>query len=521
MAIGAVALLALVAKAKLVFESPGTFLSFPVVSPLTYRAEQLRFGGAGEMTSDDLNELSEFSRIVNCIPRSVFAPVDQLEYMWNVYDDVLKTAEVALGVLTSEEQARYKQAVSILYARSDDGARSDSDVLRLYKQHRDASIAAKEAFRARQLSAETSDDPAVKARWQETEEAELRAAVEAVDKAWEAEGHRAGVDAALAVEEAFAARSPALTWADWKTSFMEDIDTLTDSNQIRFAPTGFSPYDIFDDDWPRFTMSRSEITQMAATAPHQVVEVLGTGDLGSIEEISFDFRSVALTRPWFRPGVFTSRFWRLPAGTEPLSDGAEEALGRCPAYVSALVFARNIAITSRPEAVGASPPDPRMLMLIDRVTLAAKRPEMAAFIRMPAAAPAAVTPTSINFAARLSAVSFASGMVGSRRSWSHEGERTSDVDMALMKPSLRLAAFRPLVARPAVTEVSRVRLSAVSDHRTFRIDPELLIAHIPEAPSPPAPEPTVVATPPDEIRILAFICRRIPRSPDPDPELHW
>ena len=153
MAIGAVALLALVAKAKAVFESPGTFLSFPVVSPLTYRAEQLRFGGAGEMTPDDLNELSEFSRIVNCIPRSVFAPVDQLEYMWNVYNDVLQTAEVARGALTSEEQARYEQAVALLYVNTADAGRSDSDVLRVYKQHRDASIAAQEAFTARQLGA--------------------------------------------------------------------------------------------------------------------------------------------------------------------------------------------------------------------------------------------------------------------------------------------------------------------------------------------------------------------------------
>lgn len=512
MAIGAVALLALVAKAKLVFESPGTFLSFPVVSPLTYRVEQLRFGGAGEMTTDDLNELSEFSRIVNCIPRSVFAPVDQLEYMWNVYDDVLKTAEVARGVLTPEEQARYDQAISLLYVKTADGGRSDSDVLRAYKQHRDASIAAKEAFTASKLSAETSVDPAVKDHWQTTDEPALRAAVDAADRSWATEGHRDEVDAALAVEEAVAARSPARTWADWKTSFMEDIDTETDSNQIQFAPTGFSPYDIFDDDWPRFTMSRSEITQMASTAPHELVDVLGTGDLGAIEEISFDFRSVAITRPWFRPGVFTSRFWRLPAGMESLSDGAEEPTGRCPSYVSAVVFARNIAITSLPEAVDASPPDPRMLMLIDRATLVQKRPEMAAFIAAPVTASVPVTPPSMKLAARLSAVSFASRT---------DATPSPGAAVTLARPASRLAAFSPIVARPSVAAMGEVRLSqpVVRDHRVM-IDPGMVIAHTPETP-PPAPQPTVVATPPDEIRILAFICRRIPRSPDPDPQLVW
>ena len=217
---------------------------------------------------------------------------------------------------------------------------------------------------------------------------------------------------------------------------MKDIDTQTDSNQIQFAPTGYSPYDIFDDDWPRFTMSRSEITQMAATAPQELVEVLGTGDLGPIEEISFDFRSVAITRPWFRSGVFTSRFWRLPAGMDALSDGAEEATGRCPAYVSAVVFARNISITSRPEAVNASPPDPRKLMLIDRAILAEKRPEMAAFISLPAPAPVAVKPTSMNLAARLSAVRFSSRT---------EASPTAAVGTGPGGPALRLAAIRRLV----------------------------------------------------------------------------
>ena len=51
----ALAQLALMAKAKRVFEALETFLSFPALSPLSYLPDELRFGNAGEMTPDDLS----------------------------------------------------------------------------------------------------------------------------------------------------------------------------------------------------------------------------------------------------------------------------------------------------------------------------------------------------------------------------------------------------------------------------------------------------------------------------------
>jgi hypothetical protein len=519
MAVNAVALLALIAKAKLVFESDGTFLSFPVTSPLTKTVDELRFGGA-EMTTDDLQELSEFSRIVNCIPRSVFAPVDSVEYLWDVYDEVLRTGQVASGVLTPEEKTRLESALELLYVVTPEG-RTDSDALRAYKQHRDATYAATEAFKAKQLSVEAAQDPTVTAAWESEEAPALRAALASLATAWETEGRQAEIEAAMAVEEAVGARSPATTWNEWQKSFIGDIDIETDLNKINYAPTGFAPYDAFDEDWPRFTLSRNEINQMSARAPQELIDGLGTGDLGTIEEVSFEFRSVALTRPWLRPGVFSSHFWRLPPGSEALSDGATPPSGRCPAYVSALVFARNISIRSAPAPSGSEPLDPRLVFFIDRARLLADRPEIASLtarlIPEPTVLHAKVTAstTMLRAASRLLATRFSSSAVGAAAP-------------GVVSP--RIEALRVL-ARPMLTTIGPT-VAAASERPAIRLGRSALrvaglravtdaSAAAPAAAPPPPPEPIVVSTPPDEIRILAFICRRIGPCPDPDPTLTW
>ena len=78
-------------KAKAIFESDDTFLSFPALSPLSYSAEQLAFVVPGDLTPQRLNDASEFAHVANQIPRGVLAPVAQGEYLWEVYRDVLAT----------------------------------------------------------------------------------------------------------------------------------------------------------------------------------------------------------------------------------------------------------------------------------------------------------------------------------------------------------------------------------------------------------------------------------------------
>ena len=71
----ALAQLALMTKAKLVFESPGSFLSFPALSPISYSADELKFGAFTAVETAERLIFSEFSRFANALPSgTIFQP---------------------------------------------------------------------------------------------------------------------------------------------------------------------------------------------------------------------------------------------------------------------------------------------------------------------------------------------------------------------------------------------------------------------------------------------------------------
>src|SRR5262245_9305309 len=115
--------LALLVKAKRVFESENTFLSFPVLTPMTYPVDRLKVIGAGRTdTPQQLADMSEFARMANYIPRGVVAPFEG-EFLWDAYADVLRTAALATSTLTQEEKSNYDSAIRSLYSFGRDGRR--------------------------------------------------------------------------------------------------------------------------------------------------------------------------------------------------------------------------------------------------------------------------------------------------------------------------------------------------------------------------------------------------------------
>ena len=251
--------------------------------------------------------------------------------------------------MSASERAEYDKAMAFLYVPDPAGLRRPGAAVTAYNQYRDASIKAQEQYRAAQQTAESSSDAGVQARWRDTDEPRLRDAVLHAEQAWLTAGQKPQVEAAQQIEQVYAARDPALKWAEWQRSFMADLDKETDTANIGFVPTGVSPYDLFDaGPWPPFTLTRDEMMRLVPQAPAELQAIFGAGIANSdIESLSFEFRSVALVRPWFESRLFKSRFWRLGDGTDRLSDGATPPKGRCPAYVSALVFARNVSVQRR------------------------------------------------------------------------------------------------------------------------------------------------------------------------------
>ncbi|HNP62215.1 MAG TPA: hypothetical protein PKM72_15315, partial [Nitrospirales bacterium] len=115
MAIDSIVQLALMSKAKKVFEKEGTFLSFPV-TPLAYTKEDLDF--FSQETGSDLLQskanLAAFSTLVNLIPRDeAWLPTDA-RFLWNELEYVLREGNLALSTRTQEEEVAYREALTFL-----------------------------------------------------------------------------------------------------------------------------------------------------------------------------------------------------------------------------------------------------------------------------------------------------------------------------------------------------------------------------------------------------------------------
>ena len=491
----ALAQLAIMTKAKLVFENPDTFLSFPALSPLGYTPDQLTFLPAPH----DMVVFSDFSELTNALPQAgIFQPsLDNL--LWNVYLNVLRNAQLAQGTLTDEQNTELEQAEAYLYTQGADGLPTPSAAVLAYNQYQQAYIRATQNYKAQQLTAAASSGPTALAQWQDTDEPALRAEVDAAESDWENKGFKGGVEQARQVEQRCTALSPSLQWKSWVSQCNPDIDFLTDANNRVFAPTVFSPYDILDNDnWPSFTMSGPEIQQLATQAPVELANAVGTVTPNStVDTLSFEFCSVALSRPWFHPEVFAARFWRFADPSMQLSDGNVPPQGQWPAYISALVFARNIVATMHTTGGGVEKQPilvfpPIGLHATAHFVQPAPGPPQPLIFHPPGPQP--MHPTAVMPAAVMM--------------------HTAPVVSVPVKPAAP-AAILPI--HPQV--MMRLNVSA------FRTQPS---AAGPAAPSlssgATAATPTTVAQPSTgagQVSILAFVCKRLSKSPNPDPSLDW
>ena len=497
----ALAQLALMTKAKLVFENPGSFLSFPALSPFSYKANDLKFDSPN-LTAAQLLVLSDFSRAVNSRFTGTIFHMEADIYLWDAYQQVLSNAILARDLASSVDTAAFNEAVGLLTTKDENGLVTDSAEMSTYKQYRDASIKATEDYKTQQLTAESSNDPAVKSQWVTIDEPRLRALKQQAENDWESNGFKEKIESALQVQQAHAAHSPQTTWRQWTALFDPSIDIQTDTNTQEFALTSYSPQGIFDQDWPTFHLTRAEITQLAEQAPAELRNIFALeGSSSAVEALSFEYRSVALTRPWFRPAVFDARFWRLPDGSTVLSDGGDPPQGAWPAYAAALVFVRNINLTLRGGI--ANQPTPELIRAsVLTLNHALLRPSVG-----PASRP---------------------GVILRPRIPRPTMTASPPMSARIVADNSRIATARPnmMFARPAITMTPRpANLAVLSRLRgnAFQTLPMATATAFTPPPSPPSSSPgtTTQQGTRDEVSILAFICKRIPKSPNPDPTLTW
>lgn len=481
--------LGLAGKAVQVFAEPGTFLSFPL-APLGFQGERLAALVADPFGPKGSGALAEFSQLVNEIPEGALWQPDG-DHLWTVYGDVLG-AELAGASLTPGQREAYTRAYTTLYTEQGDGTAVPSPPAAAYERFRDAYIAVVQEYNNRKGQAALSAEQAVAEAWA-ADEPRLAQAVREAMAAWRAEGHREEVEAARAVLRELGAHTAGPAWEGYRRLFdpgLPEIYFRTGPDGTSYLPTGYLPGDVIGTEWPMITVAGTELGALAAAAPAELRDRLGSCEATAILSVSFDYTTVTVTRPWFAPEVFASRAWRFRDGTRVLSDGGAPPSGECPAYVAGVVLVRGITVRRKTGDAGTLRP---MGFLPSTLSAVLAEP--------PATAATVLTATPV-----LAAIS---------------GLTLTEAAAPVVRDHRRAAA----AASAAIVRDHRGDPGpVVRDHR----DPAPVVRdhRIPVLPTAPPPRPeepavTTVTSDPGEVYVLAFLCRYLPKSPNPDPALSW
>jgi hypothetical protein len=491
--------LALMRKAQLAFELDSNFMSFPL-TPRAYGQSDFGFVQL-DLTPEQWVLFREFSDMVDQIPRGPMLDQSSDERLSSVYTDVLRggEAQLAASTRTDAEETEYEAALGFLYVTGNDGVRAETPTMMAYRQYRDAWFALKLDINNRKIDAQYATDPAIGRRWVDVEEPALQQQLADLERDWLAKGFRAEVEKAQLLMATLGAKSPNTEWDAWRARCLDDIDRPTDPkwNQ-QFWPSGFSPSNVFDvGGWTPFTLRGDTVESLANEAPGGLRGKLSDQVNVEIETLSFDCTSVRVERSWFTSDLFGARFWRLPDSAVPVSTGTSLDQGRCPSYIAAVILARRVAVTLKPQSQ-------QNLIALEKYRNASMR--VGGFVVRPIA-PAGSD--RIVLSPALTSLSHASPVVGAsaapaRTPAGTVGGRMMVGRRVLTQPAARFTAHPAASATPAIAGRALREMKVIS----------LPTRRRPTAPSsPPTIDPAVY--------VLGFICKRVPMSPNPDLSLQW
>lgn len=497
-------LLALAVKIKKIFEKEDKYVAFPQGLGFPYRS--LEFMKDPSQTSlslqEQLNYKGEFSRLFNIIPedKAVFS-LDAGWFLWDEVKRILTNCIFAKSGLTSDEEQQLSEAIDFLTDNEigPDGSKVPvySPQVSKYYEYKTLYDKANSIYLDEQLSVQCAQGEGaqqLKEKWNAYREKQLREARDKAEQDWINLGFKNQVERYMSLRNQLEVRKYLNVYGQ---TFLNDIkiSEIADLNGqgVGFYTTFFSPSDAFDKglSWISITLTKGEINGLLAEAPNDLRAVFGTGtDQSSIniETISFEYNNVILIRPWLKTEFFESRYWKLPDDTFLVSDGGRPCRGTLPAYITNLLVVRNVRITRK-----AAEPRPTLVL-----PLLSKTPIKTLQIsKLP------VKPLNLAMSAKLSTTAKTSFV------------RPAVVSNVAVPPGkiVRPQAFYVTAKFKGTTILTpRPRLDIMKSQAEG--DPR----------RPPQTSQFVTENysfEDDGVMVLALLCKRLPKAPNPDPTLQW
>jgi hypothetical protein len=581
--------LALATKLRRIFEDDSTYLSFPLGVGFTnqYLGFMKEPESSGLSLQAQLNVKADFARLLNIVPEdSVAFAQDASRLLWDRLIDVLEASRFAKSALTAAEEQQLERAIDLLtdWVELDDGTSIPVNSPRVtrYYEYKTLYDQAEATYLDEKMTVELtvgSEGDALRKEWTAYREKQLLDAKQKAESDWNNLGSRQEVQDAQRIRNDLEPRSYLNLY---RAAYLNDISIseVPDLNGmgIGIYPTFFSPFDVFEPDvpWSRITLTRAEVDALVKSAPADLRRLFGAESGGDdLVSVSLEYSNVVVIRPWFRPELFASRYWRLDDG-KVVSDGKRPRKGDIPAYITSMLVARNVAVTRR-KAADAKPKKPLSASFISASTLdrplapaaslvAAKkklrlRSVLADMPKLEIGDTAAASSrtsalTKSSFALPAGALQTKQLRGDLKVSSSASRPMVAAAAAALRTPAAsasigKLAAARTPAASASVGKISAVKLpplsASVGNVARLKSAESRVLGRDPKAPAAYALAKyhgTTISTPRKKlvvaraaiasttdtvverqalsgVVVLAFVCKRVPISPHPDPSIEW
>ncbi|MBE9141237.1 hypothetical protein IQ254_29235 [Nodosilinea sp. LEGE 07088] len=354
------AILALMTKLEKMYAgSDNNFLVFSVPAmPLTPHNFNFLENNSGLTPQEKLQAQSEFARITNLIPAYKTLWFQDGRMLWDEYETILSNALVASKYLSAAEKVELQAANEVLYEKQTD---QNSHKLLQYYKFQELYLEAYKSYNDQKLKADNSTDLEVKQNWQSIEP-QYKAAVDKALHEWQSFGHKSEVEEAFADRDRITDSNYHTTWNKWHQIYREF--RATDLANIDFWPTFFYPSNFFRTDsitdWAPLKLDSDEIEALCKQASEASRVIMGASHSEAndgkalnidISQILVELMRVDIIRPWFKPSIFKSRFWKWPDDREPLSDGQDPPCGGLPGYITSIILARNLVMKPKPSSI--------------------------------------------------------------------------------------------------------------------------------------------------------------------------
>jgi hypothetical protein len=532
--------LALATKLKMLFEKEDRFLTFPLGLGFTYK--YLNFmkdpSVSGLTLQEHLNNRADFARLLNIIPEdtAIFSP-DANRLLWKDLMEVLNASIFAVSVLTEAENTLLDRAIDFLtdLQKQADGTQIPvkSTAVIKYYEYRDTYQDAVSTYLNEKIAIENSTGPEgekLRQQWAAYREKQLLTFKSQAEDDWKNVGFKEQVEYYQSVRNSL---EPKKYLNLYRQAYLDEINIseIPDLNGrgIGFYTTFFSPFDVFDTTipWLTVTLNKEEINRLAQDATPEMKAIFNAGgDANGIDAVSLECNNVVVIRPWYRPEFFVSKYWKLPDETV-VSDGNVPCRGRIPAYITSMIVVRNVKVTRK----RAAPSKPLVLTLLSKIPIEtlkindAMKP--AGLTPPPKIAPEVRATVTPRFTAERIAVTprlrqplpaEAPGSIVMRSA----APLKSTFFLKRLQPALAVDAGRLETEREIALDV---RLKEKKSYLISKYLGEAIKKPVFNPPlKPPASPVEELVTETynlDGVAVLAFACRRTPKSPDPDGSLQW